>query len=96
MRGGELNWFSKQRVPENFAQVVFAQEVNQVGEPFKTDIGWHIVEVTGRQPQRVVNYEEVKDEIYTYLTNEQRKDSVELLLRRLRKAANIMVISENL
>ena len=96
LRGGELNWFSKHRVPEKFANTVFNQKKGQLGNPFQTDIGWHIVEITDRQAQRLVSYEEVKDELYTYLTNAQRKDAVTLLLKKLRDSANIQVFTGNL
>ena len=95
LRGGDLNWFSKHRMPKVFAETVFAQELNQPGEPFQTDIGWYIVEVTERQAQRLVTYEEVKEEIRTYLHNEQRTKSVDEKIQRLRSDANITLFIEN-
>ena len=38
-RGGDLNWFSRARMPDEFTDVVFEQEIGVLGEPFKTKIG---------------------------------------------------------
>ncbi|MDF1752414.1 MAG: peptidylprolyl isomerase [Verrucomicrobiales bacterium] len=94
--GGDLNWFSRKRVPDEFAKVVFDQTVNQIGEPFKTKIGWHLVEVTDHQPARPVNFEDVAEEIKIHLLNEQKVDKVNELLGKLRKVAHIIVFTENL
>ena len=95
-RGGDLNWFSRGRLPEEFTSVVFGQETGQLGRPFKTKIGWHLVEVTDRQAAREVRFEEVKDEIRTHLTNQQERATLQTLLGKLRKASNIVVFTENL
>ena len=95
-RGGDLNWFSRKRLPEDFAKEVFAQEPGAVGEPFRTKIGWHIVEVLERKPEEEVAFEDVKEEIRVHLLNLQTRETVQILLGKLRKVANIVVFTENL
>ncbi len=94
--GGDLNWFSRSRLPETFAKTVFAQKVKELGEPFKTEIGWHLVEVTDHQEARESTYDELKEEIRAHLLNKQKVDVVNELLGKLRLVANILVFAENL
>ena len=95
-RGGELNWMSKNRVSDDFSEVVFALKPGNLSKPFKTKIGWHIVEVMEYQKERNVEFEDVKEEIGVFLTNEQRKETIDQLLGKLRRVANIIVFTENI
>lgn len=95
-RGGELNWFSRERLPEDFAAAVFAMQPGPVGEPFRTSMGWHLVEVQEREPERELRFEEVAGEIRQFLLNEQRNGAIEVLISKLRKDAKIMVFPENI
>lgn len=94
-RGGDLNWFTRARVPEDFAEVVFALVPGELSEPFRTSIGWHIVEVTGHQPQRPVEFAEVEPEIRDHLENQRTADTMKVLLQKLRKVANIRLFPEH-
>ncbi len=95
-RGGELGWLSRARVPTDFADVVFSHDPGLITDPFQTSIGWHIAEVLEHRPERDSTYEEVEAEIRAYLLNTQRKDTVDRLLGKLRKVANIVIFTENL
>ena len=95
-RGGELNWFSRNRIPEDFAEQAFAQEAGKPGEPFRTKIGWHIVEVLERKAEQELAFDDAKEEIRVHLLNVQTRETVQVLLGKLRKVANIVVFTENL
>lgn len=95
-RGGELNWFARDRMPEAFAEVAFGLETGKISEPFRTEIGWHVVEVIERRPERPLSFEEVRDEIRVHLENERTRDTVDQLLEKLDKVANIRLFPENL
>ena len=50
-RGGALGAFGKGAMVKEFEDVIFSDlPVHQVSESFQTQFGWHIVEVTARQP----------------------------------------------
>lgn len=95
-RGGDLGWFSRRRVPGDFAEKVFALEKGEISEPFRTELGWHIVEVTDRQEKRPATFEEVEEEIAAHLRNQRRSETIEVLLEKLRKVAKIELFTENL
>ncbi|MGM0480914.1 MAG: peptidylprolyl isomerase SurA [Pseudomonadota bacterium] len=48
-RGGDLGWARPDKYAPEFKQTVQTIEQDIVSEPFKTQFGWHIVEVTDRR-----------------------------------------------
>lgn len=95
-RGGDLNWLTRDRLPEAFTDVAFALEKGEISEPFRTTIGWHIVEVTDRQETRPLSYEELRDDIKAYLENERTKDTIRQLLDKLSEVGTVRLFPENL
>lgn len=83
-KGGDLGWFSRNRMPADFAETVFALESGDLSAPFRTRLGWHIAEVTGRKPARECAFEEVREEILHLLEARKREIAVTQFLRRLR------------
>jgi parvulin-like peptidyl-prolyl isomerase len=95
-RGGDLNWFARDRIPEDFAAAIWELEPGALTEPFRTAIGWHVVEVLERQEARPVTFEEVEREIRHHLENERAADTVKVLMKKLRTVANIRLFPENI
>ncbi|MEM6279814.1 MAG: peptidylprolyl isomerase [Verrucomicrobiota bacterium] len=94
-RGGDLDWFARDRIPEDFAEPVFALGVDEMSEPFRTSIGWHIVKVEERQEERPVAFEEVEKEIRHHLETEYTADTIKQLMEKLREVSNIRLFPEN-
>ena len=61
--GGELGWISSGDTVPEFERIVQELKLNEVSEPIKTNLGWHILEVLERR---------VKD-----LTIKSKRSSVE-------------------
>ncbi|WP_075087909.1 peptidylprolyl isomerase [Verrucomicrobium spinosum] len=70
--GGSLGWFSRDRVPANFAEKAFAQKVGELSAPFRTELGWHIVLVHAKRPARPATLEEAQAEVAAHLTSVRR------------------------
>ena len=95
-RGGDLDWFSRERMPPDFCDAVFPLQKDTLSGPFRTALGWHIVQVTGRQAARPLTFEELKPEIRALLETEQRRYAIETLLHKLQLASSIKVFPENI
>ena len=94
-RGGDLGWFARDRVPAEFAEVVFALPVGTLSEPFRSPLGWHIAEVIEHQAERPVTFDEVGEEIRVHLKNERTQETVAIFLKKLRTVANLKIFPEN-
>lgn len=51
LKGGDVGWSLPGKFVEEFAAVAESIAPNEVSEPFKTQFGWHILEVTERRDQ---------------------------------------------
>jgi peptidyl-prolyl cis-trans isomerase SurA len=49
--GGDLDWVNEGGMPPEMEEIVGKLEINQLSEPFRTEVGWHIAEVLGRREQ---------------------------------------------
>ncbi len=47
--GGDLGWFGRGEMVQQFEQMAFTIAPNQVSAPFFTDFGWHILEVIDQE-----------------------------------------------
>ncbi|MFV1994478.1 MAG: peptidylprolyl isomerase [Verrucomicrobiales bacterium] len=93
-RGGDLDWFSRQRIDPAFAEVVFSLAKGEISPPFRTDIGWHIVELTERLPAREAAFEEIQAEVRQLFETEKRQVAVSEFTRRLRQNSVIELYRE--
>ncbi len=93
--GGDLGWFGVARMPRDFADVAFGLRSRQRSEPFRSSLGWHIVEVTDSRPAERLDFETLKPEIAAWLDTERRRYAVAVLLYRLKKVAVVELFPEN-
>jgi peptidyl-prolyl cis-trans isomerase SurA len=72
-------------VPE-FERTIASLEVNEISEPFKSQFGWHIVQLLGRREFDTT--EDVqRQQAFQQLRESKADEETELWLRRLRDEA---------
>jgi hypothetical protein len=87
--GGDLGWFPRGEMVEEFDGVVFALPVGGISEIFQTQFGFHIAAVLERRPAGVRPFKEVENDIAAAILNEKRQKAVENFLDGLRARADI-------
>ncbi|MEE8504953.1 MAG: peptidylprolyl isomerase [Kiloniellales bacterium] len=69
--GGDLGFFSADRMDPEFAKAAFALDTGQFTEtPVKTQFGWHVIKVEDRRAATPPTVEEVTETLRTDLTRE--------------------------
>ncbi len=84
-QGGDLGWFTKDKMVPEFADAAFKLEPGQVSGPVKSEFGWHIIKVESKREKSFPPFDQVKDQVARYVA--QKAQSEEIL--KLREAAKI-------
>jgi len=82
--GGDLGWFTRERLPADFIAAVEQLKIGQLSAPVPTKLGWHLIIVMERQESRLPTFDEAKEEIFALLTSQRREEAVRSLLGELR------------
>lgn len=83
--GGDLGFFTKDRMVEPFAEAAFKLEPGQISDPVKSQFGWHVIKLEEKRTKPAPTFEETKDQVESYLGRKAQQD----LIVGLRKDAKI-------
>jgi peptidyl-prolyl cis-trans isomerase C len=86
--GGDLGFFTKDRMVEPFAETAFKLEPGQISEPVKSQFGWHVIKVEEKRTKPVPTFEETKEQIDAYLGRKAQQDLI-LALRQKGKVERL-------
>lgn len=87
--GGDLGWFPRGEMVDEFEKAVFALPVGKVSTIFRSPFGFHLARLEGRKPEGVRPLAEVKEEIVATLLGEKQNKALEDYLDQLRAKAEI-------
>ncbi len=65
--GGDLGWFTKDRMVPEFAEAAFKLDVGQVSDPVKTPFGWHIIEILDKREKTFPPLDQIKPQVTSYV-----------------------------
>lgn len=76
-RGGDLGYFSVWRMPPEFMAELAKLAIGQLSPPFRSHLGFHIVELTEVKLENELTFEQARPEIVARIANEKRATAVE-------------------
>ncbi len=88
--GGDLGYFTKQRMVPEFAEAAFATDVGQISAIVKSQFGYHIIKVEDKREKQPPAFDQLKVRIEEFLTQKAQQDVVV----KLRQAAKIERMGE--
>ena len=74
--GGDLGWFTKDRMVPEFSEAAFKLKKGEVSEPIKTQFGWHIIKVEDTRTKSFPPFEQIKDQAARYVAQKAESDAV--------------------
>ena len=89
VKGGDLDYFSRGKMVKPFEEAAFALKPGEISDIVQTQFGYHLILVTDKKPEKIINYEDVENKINQYLKQEKVKQEVELYVNKLRDTAEI-------
>ncbi|HZO45443.1 MAG TPA: peptidylprolyl isomerase [Xanthobacteraceae bacterium] len=81
--GGDLDYFTKDQMVPEFANIAFQMQPGQVSNPVRTPFGWHIIKLEDRRNRPVPEFDKVRQQIETFLV---RRGQTELITQLREKA----------
>ena len=90
LKGGDVGWSLPGKFVEEFAAVAESIPLHQVSEPFKTQFGWHILEVTERRDQDF-SEEIQRSQAQNALRQRKFAEELQIWLRELRDEAFVEI-----
>jgi peptidyl-prolyl cis-trans isomerase SurA len=84
--GGDLGWTGPGTFVPEFEQQLQALSENEISKPFKTQFGWHIVQLLGRREHDATE-DLRRQRAFAELRETKAEEETELWLRRLRDEA---------
>ncbi|MCA3630281.1 MAG: peptidylprolyl isomerase [Methylobacterium sp.] len=83
--GGDLGYFSKDRMVPEFAEAAFALKAGEISAPVKSQFGWHIIKLEDRRNRPAPAFADVRERLSQALAERAQAE----LLENLRKEAKI-------
>ncbi len=92
--GGDLGYFARGEMPEEFEKAVFPLKPGEISETVKTEYGYHIFLLVGRTGGKRLTFKEARKDIYKTLRRRGREASFEQWINSLKKNTQIEVREE--
>jgi peptidyl-prolyl cis-trans isomerase SurA len=85
-KGGDLGWQGPGTFVPEFEQQIDALSENEISQPFKSQYGWHIVQLLGRRTYDATD-DVIRNRCFAQMREARADEETELWLRRLRDEA---------
>lgn len=82
-QGGELGWLSSDEAPPAFQEVIDNLAIGEVSEPFRSPLGWHLVQVLERRRQDR-SEDAFRNQAHKIIRSRRIEEETERWLRQLR------------
>jgi parvulin-like peptidyl-prolyl isomerase len=87
--GGDLGFFPRGEMVDEFDRVVFDMQPGEVSPVFQTTFGYHIAKVYARRPAGYLGFQDVREHIEKTLLRQRRETALENFVDQLKAKANI-------
>jgi len=86
---GDLGFFPRGHMVQEFEDVVFGLEVGKMSEVFRTPLGFHIAKVTDRRSAAPRPYDKIRDIVAGQLVQERQNEAIERFVDKEKATARI-------
>lgn len=80
--GGELGWFTKDKMVPEFAEAAYKLKKGEVSGPVKSPFGYHVIKVENRRPIKIAPFEKMKESLQAEVANKMVQTYLENMLKK--------------
>ncbi len=88
-KGGDLGFFERRRMVQEFDEVAFTLDVNEISEPVQTNFGYHIIQVTDKE--KYPSFESDKENLKKIYEKQRYKTDYANYIENLKTKYNFTV-----
>jgi parvulin-like peptidyl-prolyl isomerase len=93
--GGDLGFITRGQMVEAFEEAAFALDIDEVSGIVETEFGYHLIKVFDREEGGIQPFEDVKDDISTYLAEMGKMEKWEEFIMSLIDDAEIIYLTDS-
>jgi len=93
---GDMGWFRKGDLKDVLEKAIEQKKTGEISDVICTDIGFHIIKKTDEEDAKVLNYEEVRENVAKTLSVKKKTDYVSDFVDSLIKRAKITYVDTSL
>ena len=94
--GGDLGFYERGNLPEDFEKVIFALKPGQLSEPFQSVHGFHVFLVEEWIPRHPQKFFEVRDQVFKTLIATKEREATDAVLKEMLGKASIEIYDSSL
>lgn len=93
-QGGDLGFFGKGQMVPEFEKAAFGLKPGEVSDVVETQFGYHIIKVAEKKDAETVPFEEAKERIEQFLSQQKVQQGVSDYVEELRKKGKVEILAK--
>ena len=89
VKGGDLGYFGRGQMVKPFEDAAFALKIGELSDVVETRFGYHLIKVTGKNPETTIAYADIKERLQQYLKDEKVQEEVTVYVEELKTKAKV-------